>query len=655
MSANLSVEQSLMKAKSYSKKGDLAEAQKLYETILQNFSNNIRAQQGLASIKKHKQNNVIQNPPQESVSELVNLYNQGQMEAVIEQAEALTAQYPGAPVVWDILGASRAQIGMLDEAVEAYKKTISLKPDYADAYNNMGATFTKLGKLDEAIEAYKKSISLKPDYAEAFNNMGVALKDQGKLDEAIKAYKKAVSLKPDHAEAYDNMGVALKSQGKLDEAIETYKKSISLKPDYAQAYYNIGNAYRDKTKYDQAIEYYSKSISLKHDYAEAFNNIGSILKVQGEFDKSIEVFKKALSIKPDNVEASNNLGTTLQIMGNLKGSEASFRQAILWNRDCADIHQNLSLTLLNSGRLKEGLDESEWRWKTPKFLSMQRHFSKPMWDGIQSLKDKRILLWCEQGIGDTLNWSSCLSLLASQAKHCILECQDKLVPLLQRSFPNVEVKPEDRSLDKNRDDFDYHLPMGSLYRHFLSDITQNTKPKAYLVPDPDRVNYWRDRLASLGKGPYVGIAWKSSVISHYRSLHYPPISEWSPILKIPDVTFINLQYKDFEDDLAKVKEELGVTVHNFDDLDQFNNVDDVTALCAALDMAVTTKVTPMIFSSAVGTPTKIANWKQSSWNTILNNPVGPSIDIYTRNTWQTWDNVFRLIEKDIIKLNIITI
>ena len=51
------------------------------------------------------------------------------MEAVIEQAEALTAQYPGAYVVWNILGASRAQIGMLDEAVEAYKTSISLKPD----------------------------------------------------------------------------------------------------------------------------------------------------------------------------------------------------------------------------------------------------------------------------------------------------------------------------------------------------------------------------------------------------------------------------------------------------------------------------------------------------------------------------------------------
>ena len=553
MSANLSVEQSLMKAKSYSKKGDLAEAQKLYETILQNFSNNIRAQQGLASIKKYKQNNVIQNPPQESVSQLVNLYNQGQMEAVIEQAEALTAQYPGAYVVWNILGASRDEIGMPEEAIYALKNSISLKPDYADAYFNMGVALKNQGKLDEAIETYKKCVSFKFNVAEAYNNMGNVLQDQGKLDEATQAFKKSIFYKPDYADAHYNMGHALHYQDKFDEAVDAYNKSISLKPDFAKAHYN------------------------------------------------------------------------------------------------------LSFTFLKSGRLKEGLEESEWRWKTEKYFSRNRHFSKPMWDGSQSLKDKRILLWCEQGIGDTLNWSSCLSLLASQAKHCILECQDKLVPLLQRSFPNVEVKPEDRSLDKNRDDFDYHLPMGSLYRHFLSDITQNTKPKAYLVPDPDRVNYWRDRLASLGKGPYIGIAWKSSVISHYRSLHYPPISEWSPILKIPDVTFINLQYKDFEDDLAKVKEELGVTVHNFDDLDQFNNVDDTTALCSALDMAVTTKVTPMIFSSAVGTPTKIANLQQSIWNTILNNPVGPLVDMYNKNTWETWDNVFRLIKEDIIKLNIITI
>ena len=69
--------------------------------------------------------------------------------------------------------------------------------------------------------------------------------------------------------------------------------------------------------------------------------------------------------------------------------------------------------------------------------------------------------------------------------------------------------------------------------------------------------------------------------------------------------------------------------------------------CAALDIVVTTKVTPMIFSSGVGTPTKIANWRQSLWNNILFNPVSSSVDMFERNTGETWDNVFNLIAEDI--------
>ena len=122
MLANFSVEQSLMKAKSHAKKGELAEAQKLYETILQNFSNNIRAQQGLATLIKNKQNNVIQSPPQEVMNQLVNLYNQGQFAIVAEQAKILTKQYPTALLVWNILGAANIGLGCLENATEALKK-----------------------------------------------------------------------------------------------------------------------------------------------------------------------------------------------------------------------------------------------------------------------------------------------------------------------------------------------------------------------------------------------------------------------------------------------------------------------------------------------------------------------------------------------------
>ena len=68
----------------------------------------------------------------------------------------------------------------------------------------------------------------------------------------------------------------------------------------------------------------------------------------------------------------------------------------------------------------------EWRWKKPKFFSQQRYFTQPVWDGKQSLNDKRIMIWCEQGIGDTLNWSSCLPLVTSRAKHCILNVSGQI-------------------------------------------------------------------------------------------------------------------------------------------------------------------------------------------------------------------------------------
>ena len=137
----------------------------------------------------------------------------------------------------------------------------------------MGVVFKEQGRIDETIKAYKKALSIKPDYAEAYNNMGNALKEQGKLDEAIKAYKKALSIKPDYPEAYYNMGTALNEQGKLDEAIKAYKKALSIKPDYAAAYNNMGNALQDQGRLEMVIDAYKKALSIKPDYAEVWNNL----------------------------------------------------------------------------------------------------------------------------------------------------------------------------------------------------------------------------------------------------------------------------------------------------------------------------------------------------------------------------------------------
>ena len=549
MFAKSSTDEDLRKAKPQLKKGEVAESCNLYHSVINTFSKQAKIlKESKYSTNQIINNNLVQKSLQDDVNDLINLYNNNKFSIVVEKAQALTKQYPQTFLYWNILGASAVQLGMSDLAIVALKKVISIKPNYADAYNNISVALQDKGELDEAIEACKKAISLNPDYAIAYNNMGNVLQDQGKSDDAIDAYKKSISLKPDYAKAYNNMGNTFQVQGKIEEAILAFQKSISLNPNCPETYFNI------------------------------------------------------------------------------------------------------SLSLLQSGRIKEGLEEYEWRHKTKQSLTHYRHFPQPLWDGKTSLKDKTILLWCEQGIGDTMNWSSCLNLVTSRAKHVILECQEKLVPLLSRSFPNVEVKAVDRSSDADRDDFDLHLPMGSLYKHFIDEIMENGMASSYLVADPDRVKFWRDRLHSVGKGPYIGVCWKSSVKSAYRLQHYPPMSEWAPVFKVPDVTFINLQYKDYEDDIAQVQDELGVTIHNLDDIDQYGDIDEVAALCCALDMVVSTKATPPMISAGVGIPTKIANWRQSNYNNILNNPQSTSLKMIHRDTWETWDKVFKSIADDILKL-----
>ena len=205
------------------------------------------------------------------------------------------------------MGTVLQQQNKLEEAIEAYSKALSIKPDYAEAYYNMGIALQQQNKLEEAIEASNKALSIKPEYAEAYNNIGVALQDQSKVDEAIEAYNKALSIKPDYAEAYYNMGVALQQQNKLEEAIQAYNKTLSIKPEYANTHNNIGTALQDQGKVEEAIEAYNRALSINPDYPEAFNNIGTALQLQGKVEEAIQAYNKALTIKPDYAEAHRHL------------------------------------------------------------------------------------------------------------------------------------------------------------------------------------------------------------------------------------------------------------------------------------------------------------------------------------------------------------
>ena len=296
-----SVEKTLLKAKSLGKKGEIETAQKLYQIVLQAFPNNKRAQEGLAALNKPEQFTTTQGLPQDTINKLINHYNQGQLVVVVEQAQALTEQYPEAFIVWNILGAAYKGLGKTYEASKAFKKVTELNPTYADGFSNLGATLQDQGKLNEAIEACNKALALKPDYAEAYYNMSITLQDQGKLNKAIEACNKALALEPDYAEVYHNMGIALQNQGKLEEAIEACNKALALKPDYSEVYYNMGIAFQNQGKLEEAIASYSKALTIKPNYAKAARNLVK-LPIGSIDEKTISELNKKLSLISANID-----------------------------------------------------------------------------------------------------------------------------------------------------------------------------------------------------------------------------------------------------------------------------------------------------------------------------------------------------------------
>ena len=363
----------------------------------------------------------------------------------------------------------------------------------------------------------------------------------------------------------------------------------------------------------------------------------------GQPEKAIEAYKKALDIEPNNFEFHNNAGIALKDLGKTEDAFIAYRKALSLNSDDPESHVNLCYLLLSQGKIAEGLDEFEWRWLKRNETLGKRSFSKPIWNGKESLKGKTILIWGEQGPQDMIIWSTCLKNLTALAENCILECPAKLVPLFSRSFPEIEVRAENRNEINEPKDFDFHLPMGSLFRCFTSKITHQKISDAFIITDPSRVEYWKTRLNKLANGPFIGISWKSPVITPARSQNYTQLSDWQPVLSNPNVNFINLQSTDFKNDLADIKNKFGVQIHNFDDLDHYNNLDDVAALCKALDMCISVSTAVAAIAAGVGTQTKVVTWRQSPWNNILFAPTGPNVEIVERNTWEPWDQVFEKI------------
>jgi tetratricopeptide (TPR) repeat protein len=539
-------------------------------------------------------------------------------------------------------GIKGADFDQLEQRLNEAKKALSIKPNNANTYYNMGNALKDQGKLEEAIEAYNKALSIKPDHVDAYNNMGNALKDQGKLEEAIEAYNKALAITPDHAEAHSNMGNALQDQGKLEEAIEAYNKALSIKPNNANTYYNMGNALKDQGKLEEAIEAYNKALSIKPDHVDAYNNLGNALKDQGKLEEAIEAYNKALSIKPDYVDAYYNIGNAFEEKHNLEEAIEAYNKALAITPDHAEAHYNKGLAFLIAKDFYQGFLQYEWRWKTNKKTFLQS--AKPIWNGEKS---QRVLVWGEQGIGDELMFSSIISELYATSLKILVKCDKRLIPLFKRSFP-ADIIYFSKDLPVPEDEYDFHIPMGSLPMTFRKSLDSFKKSASgFLKYDISKTESIKAQLMHEYGKKIIGISWKTTSPTRSSLSRNIDLAKLVTALENSNTQLLSLQYGDISDEIEAVKRDFGIEVIQFSDVDNKNDIDGLAALMAACDTVITIDNSTAHLSGALGLTTKLmlpytADWR---WGLSGNSSYWyDAVELYRQSEVNDWYSVLAQIK-----------
>lgn len=421
-----------------------------------------------------------------------------------------------------------------------------------------------------------------------FLESGVALHRLGKLDEAEPIYHSVLNLDPSNPTVLYLLGDIAVRRGHNGLAINLLTNSVKFEPSQP-AYMNLGCALKAEHFNDQAREAWEKALEYGES-DEVYSNLATLYADSFEAEKALELCEKALALNSENHHAH-------------------------WNRALA------LLTLQDWG---PAWSEHEWRAKLSDQKGIgKRHYGLPLWQGQRGAK---VIVHGEQGIGDEMMFLSCLPDVLARGCEVALECEPRLMNIVERSFPGVRAYANEEALKAHEQGFEYVIALGSLPRLFRQTNEAFPAHTGYLKADPERVAYWRtvlDDYRQAGK-PTIGLSWiggtKTTRVQQ-RSI----MPKEMPFLQ--GHTVVSLQYGEHAEQTAHANQILYFHELNGQD------IDEQAAMVEACDIIVTVCQTLVHLCGALGKPCYVLTPKLSSWR-------------YGRGEFMPWYPSVRLLRQE---------
>ena len=381
---------------------------------------------------------------------------------------------------------------------------------------------------------------------------------------------------------------------------------------------------------DAALSY-RKAVALKPDYPEALSNLGNILLDRGDPGDAIECFEKALSLKPDFAEAHNNLGKAQMDIGSHGAAEASFSKALSLRAGYDNAEYNRSLLLLLRGDFPGGWAGYQKRLVEGSPLALpDRGFRQPLCDG-SDLSGKRILLYEEQGVGDSIQFIRYAKTLSDKGAHVIVECQPDLKALLATA-PGVKavfLPPQPMP------GFDVHTPLLSLPYLCGADMDSLPADVPYLsgeggweLPVPGDIN--------------IGLVWAGNPDHKNDRNRSIDVARFKPLLGVMDTRFYGLQVGAAPQDPAKAGIGEGIT----DLSPRLVDYAETAAAIAALDLVISVDTSVAHLAGAMATPVWLLLPKVPDFRWMLDrddSPGYPTMRLFRQPEQGDWDSVFEAV------------
>jgi tetratricopeptide (TPR) repeat protein len=487
--------------------------------------------------------------------------------------------------------------------------------------------------------------------------LGIARERAGDFSTSVQAYESALKLLPDHAEIANDLGRLAFRMGMPSQAEQLFRHFLGRFPDHPEGANNLACAIRDQHRAEEAIDFLRPAIVKHPETPMLWNTMGTVVAELGDFPNARVFFEEALRLQPQFPKATYNLGNARLALGDAAGALEAC-EAALAQGPPADERQMMRLArstiLMTLGRVAEGWDEYEARLE-PDFNGVTI-FQAPgrRWAPGVGLAGRSILVFGEQGLGDEILFANLLPDLVAglgPSGRLVLAVEPRLVALFQRTFPQAQVGPHATHLAAGRllrtapflgedTGVDLWTPMASLLREFRPTVESFPAAEGFLVPDPARVDHWREVLKTAPPGPKVGLLWKSAIKAQARQRYYSAFDAWKPVLAVPGVSFVNLQYGDCAEELAQAREQMGVEIWTPPGIDLKQDLDDIAALSYALDLVVGCANATLNIAAACGAP----NWligTPGAWTMLGTDrfPWYPQTRVFMTPGFGDWDPV----------------